>query len=437
MTVALDLIAAGFTELWKWLSPIYPDFAYWPLWHLSFGLTYLLGGGIFGAKVLLYIARARRFSTEMPSPTHLFYRSLLFYCTSTGLVDLNRGVMFMVYPIPGGYSSWANLLWDGSVMLIPAVAIAALGSRRISNFLARRFDKDTRRAQLDGAFFAELLNALPIHVGQTWWLHHGRNKSCYPVGDRRRNWQCHTVVKVQEQHFAVDARAGRYRPGSQASLLWLPLPGSGESAAELLGEAKRQLRCIEWGKITADLMRGSVLGSEASDLSQMYEMSRPLQAGETIDFFLSHSWYDDGDVKMQKLKALVESFRNRKGREPTFWIDKVCVDQSRIADCLKVLPVNVMACSQLLVLFGKTYPDRLWCAWELYILFAFAREEHAAERLVLLPLDSTSSAIAQLSNFDEAQAHCYDPNEERRLRQVIRAVSTREFNRRIRACAST
>ena len=40
---------------------------------------------------------------------------------------------------------------------------------------------------------------------------------------------------------------------------------------------------------------------------------------------------------------------------------QVCIHQSRIGDGLKALPVNVMACNQMLVLCGPTYPNRLWC----------------------------------------------------------------------------
>mmetsp|Transcript_12874 Transcript_12874/g.22683 ORF Transcript_12874/g.22683 Transcript_12874/m.22683 type:complete len:143 (-) Transcript_12874:131-559(-) len=40
-----------------------------------------------------------------------------------------------------------------------------------------------------------------------------------------------------------------------------------------------------------------------------------------------------------------------------------------------------------------------------------------------------------LSKFDVADAHCYDPNEEAKLRRVITAVGEDQFNDRVRALA--
>ena len=34
-----------------------------------------------------------------------------------------------------------------------------------------------------------------------------------------------------------------------------------------------------------------------------------------------------------------------------------------------MLPVNVMACKQVLVIWGTTYPNRLWCIWELILMW--------------------------------------------------------------------
>jgi len=47
-------------------------------------------------------------------------------------------------------------------------------------------------------------------------------------------------------------------------------------------------------------------------------------------------------------------------RHPTFWLDKVCIDQDNIIDGLKVLPINVTASHRMLVLCGKSYASRLW-----------------------------------------------------------------------------
>ena len=103
---------------------------------------------------------------------------------------------------------------------------------------------------------------------------------------------------------------------------------------------------------------------------------------------------------------------------------------------MKVLPINVMACKKMLVLCGKTYPARLWCAWELCTLFSFMREEQALERVELVTTDSNVNVMEILTTFDVMNAHCYDPNEEAKLRRVIGAVGTDQFNKRIHALAN-
>ena len=96
-----------------------------------------------------------------------------------------------------------------------------------------------------------------------------------------------------------------------------------------------------------------------------------------------------------------------------------------------MLPINVMACKKMLVLCGKTYPARLWCAWELCTLFSFMREEQALERVELVATDSNVDVMEILTTFDVMNAHCYDPNEEAKLRRVIGEVGEERFNESI------
>ena len=121
-----------------------------------------------------------------------------------------------------------------------------------------------------------------------------------------------------------------------------------------------------------------------------------------------------------------------------------------IAEGLKVLPVNVMACKQMLVLCGTTYPERIWCAWELCTMFSFMRIEAALERIVLFPVDdgtdtrssglrrgssSQMAGLRKLERFDILKSHCYDPNEEKVLRRIIKTVGVEYFNARLRSLA--
>ena len=126
-------------------------------------------------------------------------------------------------------------------------------------------------------------------------------------------------------------------------------------------------RCIVWQHVTRDLMATN----EACTI--WARITRALRGGEAIDFFMSHSWHDDAEIKYAALEDCASSFRHGHGRDPTSWLDKVCIDQNNIAVGLRVLPVNVMACNRMMVLCGHTYQHRLWCVWELFTLFAFAQ----------------------------------------------------------------
>ena len=121
------------------------------------------------------------------------------------------------------------------------------------------------------------------------------------------------------------------------------------------------------------------------------------------------------------------------------------------------MPVNVMACKQMLVLCGETYPSRLWCAWELFTLFSFQGHKRALAKVELLPLlkdrsqhskmermlksaketarESEDNVLNNLLSFDVQRSHCYDPNEESNLRSVIIAVGAERFNESIRKLA--
>jgi len=154
---------------------------------------------------------------------------------------------------------------------------------------------------------------------------------------------------------------------------------------------------------------------------------------------------------------------------PTFWLDAVCFDQSNISDSLKVLPVNIMHCDKVLVLCGETYARRLWCVWELYTVFAFKPSAEAVRDVALEVLVSSSSSgggssssgggggsgapaaaaetgvavspppeqLQRLAKFSLADAHCYDPNEESKLRATIENGGASVFEGHIRELAAS
>ena len=157
-------------------------------------------------------------------------------------------------------------------------------------------------------------------------------------------------------------------------------------------------------------MTGTVCGND--NMANLFSLSRILRQAERIDFFMSHSWHDNNVLKFEKLQEIANRFFKKHNRFPTFWLDKVCIDQDAIADGLRALPINVMACSKFLVLCGASYPKRLWCVWELFTLFAFRSTSLAAEcmEICFFGSDDSSNAWSQLLTFDVKDAHCFDPN---------------------------
>jgi len=288
---------------------------------------------------------------------------------------------------------------------------------------------------------AALLDSVTVEVGGTWWVHHGANRTRFPRHDPRRNWEEGTIIEITETELVVEllGTAAAQDPRRRH----LQKSCSCSSSEQLLRRARSELRCVDWKSLVRykdELFFGAVCSGNP------FYASRPVKEGEEIDFFVSHSWHDDSNSKWAALEVFVRAFYEQRHRYPTFWFDKACIDQSKIRENLKVLPINLMSCAKMVVIAGRTYPRRLWCAWELLTLFAFTDEAHAVERVEVLSLDAEAGAcisgsqdgencdgLASLQAFDIEFAHCYDPNEEAKFRAVIDAVGADRFNERIRA----
>lgn len=72
------------------------------------------------------------------------------------------------------------------------------------------------------------------------------------------------------------------------------------------------LRSISFENLSVDLLSQSAGGQET------YALSNPCRYG-SIDFFISHSWQDDGAQKYAALSAVANKFEAERGRKPTFW----------------------------------------------------------------------------------------------------------------------
>jgi hypothetical protein len=102
--------------------------------------------------------------------------------------------------------------------------------------------------------------------------------------------------------------------------------------------------------------------------------------------------------------------------------------------------IKVMACKKMLVLCGDTYSHRLWCVWKLFTLAAFTSEAQTVAKVEVVPLlrsetQTSTDIFSQLKDFSLSRAKCFDPNEERRLRGIIKARGVEHFESRIRNIA--
>ena len=163
------------------------------------------------------------------------------------------------------------------------------------------------------------------------------------------------------------------------------------------------------------------------DRIKIYSMSTPVgtivSETDKIDFFISHSWMDDAELKRRAIVTFAEKFYREKARYPTFWFDKICIDQNDSTMGIAALPININACNGILILMGRTYLTRLWCIWELYTLFTFRNKDVVKSMVTILPLcispDEIEGLRRQLRDFKVDDAHCFDPNEELKLRYLM------------------
>ena len=142
-----------------------------------------------------------------------------------------------------------------------------------------------------------------------------------------------------------------------------------------------------------------------------------------IDYFVSHSWSDDVSQKVRTLRTVARRFTSRHGREPVFWIDAWCIDQSDISASVRYVPIFLMASQACLVLLGRTYLERAWCCWELYMLIG--AQPHDDPAAAAAPQHNTRIEVHTLADFAGASAFsfeacaCYDPDDKWRMLEII------------------
>jgi hypothetical protein len=302
----------------------------------------------------------------------------------------------------------------------------------------------SRQELRDGIFMATMLEqSAAAAVGDEYWVHRLSKSTRTRVPDERysefqhqRYWDKGRVVytspepekgQLLEAHGgSAELRVAFHNALSRAEEEWVGAASvTSNSPSQLLHHAVVNLRCVEWADISARLLQPETPPAE------LYARSRPCKPGE-IDFFLSHSWYDDAYAKYADLRRLAERFFNAHGRFPSFWIDRACVGTGAACANLHMLPVYIKMANEVVVYCGPTYFSRLWPVWELYTLLVLTSDPEN------VPLRVISTAGAQsfhnrLAIFDVSKdLHCYNPNEEQQLFAVI-STSLEDFNAQVRS----
>lgn len=82
---------------------------------------------------------------------------------------------------------------------------------------------------------------------------------------------------------------------------------------------------------------------------------------------------------------------------------------------------------------SPTYLDRLWCVWELQTVFSFDIRELSIDRVELLPIGDRDALLRRADAWTLDSAHCWDPNEELRMRRIVYAIGEDKFVAAVRA----
>ena len=345
-----------------------------------------------------------------------------------------------LYKLCRSYPLYENTQFlTGVVVAIPLITVLKIGRKNVFHFLQRRFEKYQRHK--DGGFLAELLEVSDVSVGDLRWVHRSNlleKDNTFDEKDFRYHWARGRVIHVS--CFSIDTAYSFVQDIDKIKSLshtnhniFSEKLCQRMSAQDLISYGVHNLRCIEGDILLSkgeNFFDGSIRETNAN-LTDLFSCSRDVKQHEKIYFFISHSWYDPHCDKYTALKRVISNFFNEYKRYPTFWFDKVCINQHEISNGLRVLPITIMSCEKMLILYGKTYLSRLWCVWELFTLITF-REANASSFLHVEYIESNLSTQRYFESFKVEWAHCYDPNEEKKVLNVVKSVGIEHFEETIR-----
>ena len=198
----------------------------------------------------------------------------------------------------------------------------------------------------------------------------------------------------------------------------------GEKITDILPYAEEQFRSISCADMPSDCFD--------TGARSLHDKTFAQQLGN-CDAYISHSGGDDSSTKFAALQKWASEFKRTRGRQPTLWFDKACVQEYDTTNHLLCLPIFLGACETLLILAGPTYPQRLWCILE---VFVFLQMGGRIENVTILPvgLDDEHDAATMFDNVDVVQCKCGLERDRAKILSIIQQgfIDFSSFNNIIR-----
>ncbi|CAK0826710.1 unnamed protein product [Prorocentrum cordatum] len=236
-------------------------------------------------------------------------------------------------------------------------------------------------------------------------------------------WTCAVAALVAQQFLDRDEDQIYVLLHGSAELAALLEDGgqgkdASEAAKELLRKGLAECNGVLLSQIGPDAFVPGDTSAEFSGAVEATSAGPEIIQCQSPDFFVSHSWRDSPQEKYEALRQVCTAFKVQHGREPILWIDKYCIDQKRIQQALRYLPVFVNAAKQRLVLHGPSYFSRLWCMWELYVMTV---SDPKLDNVLFWSVQGhgTTRLGSELGDFDVQDVSCYRPEDKGKILATI------------------
>jgi hypothetical protein len=220
--------------------------------------------------------------------------------------------------------------YAGISLSLPIIILIYITPHGAFNIMVSYFDNQNQ--DKDGLFLANLADMKFRQPGQEYWIPLEIKNSKFDENNPRHHYIPGVITSIDKDNFYVKT-IDETQP-------IVKLEYRNDCQINIYSEAKKNLRCIDWNTLKnhKDLFQRSVrIKSNDNNIKtkeekdeeairnklkneELYALSKPVDESSRIDFFISHSWDDDGKEKFKQLEKFVFFCDNEN---PTFWFDKV------------------------------------------------------------------------------------------------------------------